>query len=110
LRVARGAAPLAARIARHAGMICPKVTIVDGGVELRCRTRRLDAVLGTEKGKTYLDIQELRGLPWRPGPAGPPPFFYEPYASGLGGRCPGDTPAARGECALRAGNLLQAAI
>jgi hypothetical protein len=109
LRVARGAAPLAARVASHAGTVCPKVVVIDGGVELRCRTRRFDAWLSTAGGKTFLDIHELRGLPWRDGPGGPPSFHYDPVKSGIGGACPGDTGAARGECALRDGNLLEAA-
>src|SRR5581483_1959619 len=110
LRAARGAASLVARVASHAGAICPKVVVIDGGVELRCRTRRFAAALSSEGGKTFLDIQELRGLPWREGPAGPPSFLYEPVKSGIGGPCPGDTGAARGECALKEGHQLEAAI
>src|SRR4051794_30995628 len=45
LRVARGAAALAARVASHAGTVCPKVAVTAAGVELRCRTRRFDVVL-----------------------------------------------------------------
>jgi hypothetical protein len=110
LRAGRDAAALAARVATHAGNICPKVIVKTTGVELRCRTRRFDASITTEGTKTYLDIQELRGLPWREGPGGPPFFHYEPFRSGLGDACPGSTPGGRGECALLDKDRLQAAI
>ena len=100
---------LAARIALHAGTICPTVKVIGNAVELTCRTRRFEAVLTTEGTKRFLDIQELRGLPWREGLAGPPFYHYEPVRSGIGGACPGTNAASRGECALLAGQQLKAA-
>jgi hypothetical protein len=100
---------LVAQIAHHAGAICPTVKAIGSTIELTCRTRRFEAVLTTEGKKQFLDIQELRGLPWREGLAGPPFYHYEPLRSGLGGPCPGTNAASRGECALRAGKQLEAA-
>lgn len=109
LKVPKDAAAVAARISAQGGWICPRVTTNGPSVELRCRTRRLDVTLVNEGGKRFLDIQELRGLPWRDGLNGPPPSFYEPFRTGLGSGCPGDSAAGRGECALRDGQQLEAA-
>ncbi|HXI54858.1 MAG TPA: hypothetical protein VNO55_02280 [Polyangia bacterium] len=97
----RDRAAVAGRIAAHAAWICPKVIDRPEGVELRCRTRHLDATITTDNGVQYLDIRELRGLPWREGSDGPPFFFYDPEATGLGGACPGNSVAGVGECALQ---------
>jgi hypothetical protein len=102
-------AAVAIRIAAHAAWICPQITENPTGLDLRCRTRRLDATLTTDKGASYLDIRELRGLPWRQGAGGAPFFFYSPEATRLGGACPGTTPAGMGECLLQNGTPLEAA-
>ena len=109
LRTVKPQPALAAQIAKHAGSICPRVTTIAGGIELRCRTRRFEAILSTEGSKRFLDIQELRGLPWRAGPGGPPSYHYEPFRTGLGPVCPGGNAVSRGECALLAGQQLEAA-
>jgi hypothetical protein len=109
LRMAKPQPALAAQMLRHAGEICATVTVISTGIELRCRTRRFEAILSSEGNKRFLDIQELRGLPWREGPAAPPYYYYEPLRSGLGSPCPGASPVARGECALQAGRQLEAA-
>jgi hypothetical protein len=109
LRMKKPQPALVAVVARHAGSICPHVSAIATGVELRCRTRRFDAVMSTEGSKKFLDIEELRGLPWREGPAGPPFFHYEPFRTGIGEVCPGSNAVSRGECALLLGRLLQAA-
>jgi hypothetical protein len=109
LRTMKPQPALAAQIASHAGSICPAVTTIAGGIELRCRTRRFEAILSTEGSKKFLDIQELRGLPWRAGPGGPPAYHYEPFRTGLGAVCPGANAVSRGECALLAGHQLEAA-
>ena len=109
LRSTKPQPQLAAQISHHAGMICPTVKMLGNAVELTCRTHRFEAVLTTEGNKQFLDIQELRGLPWREGLAGPPFYHYEPVRSGIGGACPGTNASSRGECALRAGKLLEAA-
>lgn len=110
LRAGKQAAALARWVVDHAGAICPKAAVSGSVVEVRCRTRRLDAFISTEGKKTYLDIYELRGLPWRDGPSGPPFFHYDPVRSGIGAACPGSTPAGRGECALLDGHQLEAAM
>jgi len=109
LRSTKPQPQLAAQISHHAGTICPTVKMLGNAVELTCRTHRFEAVLTTEGTKQFLDIQELRGLPWREGLAGPPFYHYEPVRSGIGGSCPGTNAASRGECALRAGKQLEAA-
>jgi hypothetical protein len=113
-------AAFAARIASHIGMLCPRVEVKDDGVELGCRSRRIEAQITTEgqgqgKGKangeaSYLDINELRGLPWRAGPDAAPSYHYDPWRTGLGQSCPGKSEAAQGECELKEGHTLQAAI
>src|SRR6185436_19526191 len=60
LRTAKPQPALAAQVARHAGAICAKVLAVGSTIELRCRTRRIEATLSTEGGKKFLDLQELR--------------------------------------------------
>jgi hypothetical protein len=102
-------AAVLARLHQHAAWICPKIVERAGGVELRCRTRLLDAAMTVEGANRYLDIRELRGLPWRAGADGPPFFHYEPRQAGLGDPCPGDNPVARGECLLQTRPVLEAA-
>ena len=109
LRMKKPQPALVAEVARHAGSICDQVSVIATGVELRCRTRRFDAVMSTEGSKKFLDIEQLRGLPWRDGPAGPPFFHYEPFRTGIGAICPGSNPVSRGECALLLGHQLEAA-
>ncbi|HET6149050.1 MAG TPA: hypothetical protein VFH68_16040 [Polyangia bacterium] len=109
LRTAKPQPALAAQVTRHAGEICSKVLAIGTTIELRCRTRRFEAILSTEGSKKFLDIQELRGLPWRGGPDGPPFYHYDPIRTGIGTACPGGNAIARGECALQAGRQLQAA-
>lgn len=110
LRPTKPQPQLLAQITHHAGAICPTVKAIGSAIELTCRTHRFEAVLTTEGKKQFLDIQELRGLPWREGLAGPPFYHYEPVRAGLGGPCPGTNGASRGECALRAGKQFEAAM
>jgi hypothetical protein len=100
---------LAAKLSAHAGALCPKVTVHDGAVELTCRSRRIEAQLTTQGKATFLDINELRGLPWRAGPDAAPNYFFDPWRVGLGQGCQGKGGVARGECELRDGHLLAAA-
>jgi len=100
---------LAAQIMKHAGVLCPKVTLKGALVEMTCRDARFEAQITKEGRNLYLDINELRGLPWRGGFESPPSYYYDPWRMGLGQRCPGKSPAVRGECALKEGNTLEAA-
>lgn len=109
LRMRANTSVVAARIAAAAGQICPNVRAEKDFVELRCRTPQLDATLNREGGHLFLDLHELRGLPWRLGIDGPPMTFFEPQRMGIGGACPGDTATSRGECALHEGRFLDAA-
>jgi hypothetical protein len=102
-------AAVLARLHQHAAWICPRIVERPAGVELRCRTRLLDAAMTVEGADRFLDIRELRGLPWRAGADGPPFFHFEPRKTGLGDPCPGDNPVARGECLLQTRPVLEAA-
>lgn len=103
-------AALLTRVTQHAGFLCPKVVLKDGAVELSCRNARIEAQLTRQGKEWYLDINELRGLPWRPGADAAPSFHYDPWKVGLGQSCPGKSPAARGECELKDEHLLEAAM
>lgn len=88
--------------------ICPEVEKRERRIVLHCRSRRLDARLSRVGGRWALDLRELRGLPWKDGLSAPPITGSAPETSGLGGPCPGTTPAGRGECALTAGDWKKA--
>ena len=105
----RDSAALAAKIATAGSRLCPHTFVDHGTVILQCATRRLDGVLVDEKGKLFLEIYELRGVPWR-GEENRIRVFYSPAALRFGNGCPGDTPAARGECAYQAGQSTVAAV
>jgi hypothetical protein len=103
-------AALRAHLEKNLGAICPTSRVVDGEVVLQCRSRRFDAQLVTAGDRRYLDINELRGMPWRTGLDGPVSYHFEPWRSGLGQACPGVSEAAQGECELKAGHRLVAAM
>lgn len=108
--VAPADAPAIAQTLKGAtGALCPDVELRGSSVFLTCRTRRLDATLADEGGRRFLDLRQLRGLPFVPAEDGPPAMSYDPRAIGIGGPCPGTTPASRGECRLAAGATLEAA-
>jgi hypothetical protein len=109
VRVPRDAAVIGGRVAALAGALCKNVVVKADRVELGCRSRRVDAALTREGGQLYLELYELRGLPWRTGTDGPPRVHYAPELVGAGGPCPGTTPAGRGECAFAEGKWLDAA-
>ncbi len=98
-----------AALVKGAGSLCPQVELRGGSVLLQCQTHRLDAAISEEDGRRFLTIRQLRGLPFKPAEDGPPVFWYDPRAVGIGGPCPGTTPASRGECQLAANRLLEAA-
>lgn len=107
LRRINNAKVVAQKMAQSAGQICPRVEAVGGSVILHCQTKRLDAHLAVERGKTFLEIEQLRGLPWRH--AGDRmDVFYEPVSVGFGGPCPGTMVSGRAECALRDGRIEEA--
>jgi len=102
-------AKLLSKIAGRTGGLCPTVLVRDGAVELTCRSRRFDAKIVRQAKTQYLDINELRGLPWRSGLDRAPGYFFDPWRVGIGQACPGKADAARGECVLKQGNVLKAA-
>lgn len=107
LRKIAHARVVAQRMAASAGQICPQVEAVGTSVMVRCRTKRFEARVGQERGKTFLEIEQLRGLPWRH-EADKLEIFYDPEAVGLGGPCPGTLVAGRAECALKDGRFEEA--
>ena len=105
----RDSAGLAKKIAAAGSRLCPRTLVDRDTVILECGTRRLDSVLVETKGKLFLEIYELRGVPWR-GEENRIQVFYSPIAFRVGDGCPGDTPVSRGECAYRAGQYTVAAV
>lgn len=99
LHPVRNAAQVAARL-QSASHICPAARATRDEVELTCITRQLDARMISERGQLALEIYQLRGVPWRL-PREQLLLFYDPFALHVGKGCPGTTPVARGECALR---------
>ncbi|HEX2657574.1 MAG TPA: hypothetical protein VHU40_04855, partial [Polyangia bacterium] len=100
---------LAARLAAATGSLCPKVIVRDGAAVMLCRNHRVEALLEKKGTATFLDINEVRGLPWRPGPDHAPSYFFDPWKVGMGASCPGHNQAAIGECQLKQGHQLEAA-
>jgi hypothetical protein len=98
---------LAAKVSGNLGGICPRWEVVNGRVLLRCRTNRLQAARVDVGGRSFVDIQQLRGLP-RAGDEQRLDVFYDPGKVGAGGPCPGTSPAGRGECAFRDGQWSEA--
>lgn len=109
IRAGQQAAALATHLSAHAGTICPNVRTEGALVVLTCRTSRLDAMITQEGGRLFLDVQALRGLPWRPGLDAPPPIPYLGFLGESREPCPGERPAMRGECAFAAGRWVDAA-
>ena len=93
--------PIAARLAELEATPCRQP---DGRAAVfACSTARLDAALVTVRGKRFLDLRELRGLPSTAGDEGPPEARYPLDELGREESCPGESEAARGECAFQAG-------
>lgn len=88
---------------------CPKAKIETRAVRLTCNVRKIDAKVTKRRGRRYLEISELRSMPERDSESQLPLFPLDPVEFGFGGACPGDTAAARGECALQKGELTKAA-
>jgi hypothetical protein len=107
LRRLSNAKAVAQKMALGAGQICSDVDAVGTSVVVHCRTKRIDAHLVVERGKSFVEVEQLRGLPFR--------FegdrlnvFYDPQSVGFGGPCPGTTLVGRAECALRDGRVEEA--
>jgi hypothetical protein len=108
LRKLANAKAVAQRMALSAGQICPEVEATGTSVVVHCRSKRIEARLAVDHGKTYIEIEQLRGLPWRH-QGDRLNIFYDPELVGFGGPCPGTLPVARAECALRDGHTEEAA-
>lgn len=108
LRRVNNAKAVAQKMAQLAGQICPTVEAAGTTVIVRCKTKRIDAHLAIERGKAFVEIEQLRGLPWRH-EADRLDIFYDPVNLGFGGPCPGTMVSGRAECALRDGRKEEAA-
>src|SRR4051812_12782125 len=104
LRRINNAKVVAQKMAIGAGQICSEVEAVGTSVVVHCRTKRVDAHLVVERGKMYIEVEQLRGLPFRH-EGDWLTIFYDPQSVGFGGPCPGTMLAGRAECALRDGRL-----
>jgi hypothetical protein len=104
LRRLNNAKLVAQKMAGGAGQICSEVEAVGTTVVVHCRTKRMDAHLVVERGKMYIEIEQLRGLPFRH-EGDWLTIFYDPQSVGFGGPCPGTMLAGRAECALRDGRI-----
>jgi len=100
---------VAVALATRSGGICPRAMADNNGVTLVCRTRRLEASIVTEKGVPFLELEVLRGLPWRTGPDGPPDLAFDTWHAGFHQKCPGHAPVVKGECMWARGDILHAA-
>ena len=94
------------------GRSLPAAVIRDGGVELTCRSspHRYPGDRGRKCRTQFLDINELRGLPWRPGTDRAPGILLRSLAGGDGAELPGSRRTPRGASVeLKQGHLLEAA-
>jgi hypothetical protein len=99
---------VAARMGLAAGQICSDVSVnAANTVVIRCKTKRFEAHLVVERGKMYIEIEQLRGFPWGQ-ESDRLDVFYDPETTGFGAACPGDTPVGRAECALHDGRIDEA--
>lgn len=100
------------RIANAAGLakkwkrvgFCPKAHADGTTLVLDCDTGRLHA----EHTPIGITLYKLRGMPWAASDDPVPLVIFPPELSGLGGPCPGTTPAGKAECLLAEGKLSEA--
>jgi hypothetical protein len=96
------------RFRLNAHSICPRAELGAGEITFQCRNRRFRAILDRREKGRGLTVYQLLGLPWKGEDVAAPLVTFDPVAVGIGGPCPGTTPASEGECSLRAGELAQA--
>lgn len=92
---------------KYASRLCPDVEARSGSLVFHCQTGKLRVDLTRSSGVSILDLTELEVPSWRPGDEGPPLTIFDTVAIGFG-PCPGTSHEAKGECALKAGNLAEA--
>lgn len=93
-----GAAGLAKQKWRN-NSLCPRIHASGKNLILECSSARLHA---SSDGAT-VTVHALRGLPWDAEDVPAPRPSFAPESVGLGGPCPGTTPAGKAECALKEG-------
>lgn len=87
---------------------CRRESQIGKGLVMRCDSRRLSAEVLTARGRTQVVVRKLRAPPMVDGESTLPLVTWDPREVGLGGECPGDTPASRAECLLQRGDLVGA--
>jgi hypothetical protein len=98
----------AVRMALAAGQICSDIDVnAAGTVVIHCKTKRFEAHLVVERGKMFVEVEQLRGFPWTH-EGDHLDLFYDPETTGFGGPCPGTTAVGRAECALHDGRVDEA--
>ncbi len=98
LEVGPGAAAFLKSMKADLGRLCPEAAIDDTEIVLTCKPRnRLDARVVSDRGRIFLDLRHLRGLPWH----GSATAAILPRLPSEG--CPGTTPRDRAECAFAEG-------
>jgi hypothetical protein len=81
--------------------VCPTAEVKKGALVLTCVTRRIWAGLYEDKRGIYLDLRQLRGVPWE-GETALPLHAWPLRAAGIPDECPGRLDATIGECLLEA--------
>ncbi len=88
---------------------CPDVFLEGQDIIVRCKTRKISARIGRRGGRSGLFLYQLRGTPTGDDAHPVPLIPFSPELTyDLGGPCPGDTVAGRGECALIKGDRKEA--
>ncbi|MBI5494591.1 MAG: hypothetical protein HY904_06145 [Deltaproteobacteria bacterium] len=103
---AAGASGRVVAAVRARSALCPRAEVSGGAAVLHCVHNRLHVALTRRRGRTYLDIQALRGVPrdllhWRL------PSLWSALVTGA--RCGGSSALAGAACALNAGRVSDAA-
>ncbi|MFZ5439610.1 MAG: hypothetical protein ACOZQL_06360 [Myxococcota bacterium] len=84
--------------------LCPTLEKTKTGVVLVCRSRQLWAELSSDARGSFVDLRRLIGLNWSNPDALIPLRAWSLRQLAIPDVCPGQLPAARGECALAAGD------
>ena len=102
---ARGLPPLP-----FTSTLCRRESQVLNRIVMRCSSRRIAAEVVRGKGGVQVMVRRLRTTPLVDGDATLPLFTWDPREVGIGGACPGDSPAAQAECLLQKGDLVHAVV
>lgn len=88
--------------------LCRRESQLKNVIVMRCASRRITAEVVRARGGLQVMVRRLRTTPLIDSDATLPLFTWDPREAGIGGACPGDTPAAQAECLLQKGDLVHA--